>query len=196
MAVRGDSQDSVNLFCLDLKPQDTREKRKGRVLKAIRNAEKKTTPIPPISHPWREEAHALQELKGSEVLQVQASSDYIAFLLKDGRVCRMRVGSCGEKTPSRSLASHLKYFNQGPRGGEASGVLGDEEYARQLQAEFNSWNRNGPEELNQDRSFSEGASSSVMQEESSAALNSLMEAHRNPITLSMLEDNPLNSEWR
>ena len=128
---------------MDVRQEETQDKLKAKVLKAIHSTEKKTTPPTPITHPlqaWNEEVHCFPELKSEEVVKATANSTHLAFLLRDGRACRICVASWEESPASKNAT--LESLRR--RGGGGSGlssrfqVLGDEEYAQQLQAELNS----------------------------------------------------------
>lgn len=125
----------VKFLCVDLKSGETQENLKAKVLKAIHSSEKKSDTITHPLQSWTEEAHSLPELQAEDVLKVVANASHIAFLLHDGRVCRIRVASWEESASSKTLS--LDALRQ-PRQRSSFQVLGDEEYARQLQAELNS----------------------------------------------------------
>lgn len=133
----------VKFLCVDVKSGETAEKLKAKVLRAIHNSEKKSSST--ITHPlqtWTEESHAFKELRADQVVRVVANSSHIAFLLSNSRVCRLRVNSWEESSGSKTLS--LDALRQ-PQQRPSFQVLGDEEYARQLQAELNSdlrlWSR-------------------------------------------------------
>ena len=139
----------VKFICVDVKSGETQEKLKAKVLKAIHNSEKKTSPNSSITHPlqtWTEEAHSFPELRAGQVHQVVTNASHVTFLLKDGRACRIRVASWEESTSGSrtlSLDALRQQTSQQPR--PSFQVLGDEEYALQLQAELNNrhvgWHR-------------------------------------------------------
>lgn len=143
----------MKFICVDVKSGETQEKLKAKVLKAIHNSEKKSSPNSSITHPlqsWTEETHAFPDLKAEEVHQVVANASHVAFLLRDGRVCRVRVASWEEASNSGGSRTTLSLdalrqqtTSQQPR--PSFQVLGDEEYALQLQAELNNrhvgWHR-------------------------------------------------------
>lgn len=140
----------VRFLCVEVKSGETQEKLKAKVLKTISNSEK-TTPIS-TTHPlqtWNEEIHSLQELVAEDVVKVASNSSYVTFLLSNGRACRLQMSSREESHSSKTFANldalrrSGTSFHQGARS--SFQVLGDEEYAQQLQIELNAntdWNRN------------------------------------------------------
>ncbi len=151
----------VKFLCVDVKSSETPEKLKAKVLKAIHNSEKKSAAIAHPLQTWTADAHTLPELNSHQVLKVVSNSTYVAFLMRDGRVCRVRVASWEEPVGSKALSldtlrqSQQQQQQQQPQRPSFQ-VLGDEEYARQLQAELNSdlrtWGRS-------DRDYSRPAAS-------------------------------------
>ena len=133
----------VKFLCVDVKSGETQEKLKAKVLRAIHNSEKKSSSM--ITHPlqaWTDNSHTFKELRADQVTRVVANSSHVTFLLSNGRVCRLRVKSWEESSGSKTLS--LDALRQ-PQQRSSFQVLGDEEYARQLQAELNSdlrlWSR-------------------------------------------------------
>ena len=95
----GRVEEKVKLVCVKLKPNDTPDKVKSKLLKTLRNAEKKDPELCSIGHPLEsfcEEVHCISELNVSDVVEVASNSRYIVFLLRDGRACRMRCTSKAE----------------------------------------------------------------------------------------------------
>lgn len=141
----GVTEDKVKLLCVKLKPNDTPEKVKAKILKGLRKAEKKSSSSCAITHPlqnWTNEIHSLGDLDSKNVAKVVSNSRYIAFLMRDGRVCRIR---CSSKTPSRrnsvpNVGEILRRSNQAVPSFQE---LSDAEYAKQLQARFDSERRSG-----------------------------------------------------
>lgn len=132
----------VKFLCVEVKSGETQEKLKAKVLKAIHNSEKKSATITHPLQSWTDESHMFQQLKADEVVKVVANSTHIAFLLSDGRVCRVCVNSWEESSGSKTLS--LDALRQ-PQQQPSFQVLGDEEFARQLQedlnAHFQTWTR-------------------------------------------------------
>lgn len=176
----------VKFLCVDVKAEESQDKLKAKVLKAIYSSEKKATPTP-ITHPlqpWNEDAHTFPELRSAEVTRVVANSGHVAFLLKDGRVCCVRVASWVEST---SKMMNVDALRQSQRGSSFQ-VLGDEEYAQQLQAELNSgqggWSVSDP---------------AGNRRWSSRPGGMFLETHGTlpgSVPPSVLDDNVLSSEWR
>lgn len=134
MSINGKAR-LVKFLCVDVKSGETQENLKLKVLKAILASEKKSATIAHPLQSWTEEAHSFPELQAEQVLKVVANSSHVAFLLRDGRVCRIRVASWEESASSKTLS--LDALRQ-PQQKSSFQVLGDAEYARQLQAELNS----------------------------------------------------------
>ena len=135
------NEDFVKFLSVEVKSGETQEKLKAKVLKAIHNAEKNSSvPTSLITHPlqpWTSDFHTFADLKARDVVKAVTNSSYVAFLLRDGRVCRVRMASWEESSGRKTLNfDALRRSQQG--AGSSFQVLGDEEYARQLQAELNS----------------------------------------------------------
>ena len=179
----------VRFLCVEVKSGDSQEKLKTKVLRAIRSSEKKTTPITHPLQPWSEEAHSLPNLKANDVAKVVVNSSHVAFLLQDGQVCRMGVASWKESSAGKSFSS-LDALRQSQQSSSFQ-VLGDEEYAHQLQAEFNSipeWNRASP-------SIPFVDNSRLVNLEDPLAVDFLA-IQRASMPFSFPEENSLTSEWR
>jgi len=144
----------VKLLCVQVKPGESQEKLKSKVLKTISNSEKKATPTS-VSHPlqgWTEDAHSIKELQARDVVHVSSNSSYVSFLLSNGKACRLPVTSKDESSSVKTFASldALRMSGLGGQTGDSRRfqVLGDEEYAQQLQSELNAsvggldWSRN------------------------------------------------------
>lgn len=130
-AMPGKVEEKVKFVCLKLKPNEHPEKARYKILKSLRNSEKRHSQTAAVSHPlaeWCEEVHIIPELDAKEVFEVASNSKYVVFLMRDGRVCRIKCMSKVE-TNTVSSADLLKRVNQ-PSFQE----LSDAEYARQLQA--------------------------------------------------------------
>ncbi len=132
-------EDKVRLICVKLKPNETPDKVKAKVLKSLRTAERRHLQPCSLSHPLgvstlSEEACSIAELNAGVVSQVVTNSKYIVFLLKDGSVCRMKCAS-REETRSKLSTDVFRRPNQPKTSFQ---VLSDAEYARQLQAQFDS----------------------------------------------------------
>ena len=132
----------VRFLCVEVKSGESQEKLKAKVLKTISNSEKTTPTL--ASNPlqtWNEEAHTLQDLVAEDVVKVASNSSYVTFLLRNGRVCRLQMSSREDSHSSKTFTSldalrrSGTSFRQGPRA--SFQVLGDEEYAQQLQNELN-----------------------------------------------------------
>ena len=144
----------VKFLCVQVKPGETQEKLKAKVLKTISNSEKKATPTS-ASHPlqaWTEEAHCITELCARDVVKVASNSSHISFLLSNGHACRLPMSTREESSSVRTFSSldALRISGLAARPGERGRfqVIGDEEYAQQLQSELNAdmgtpdWSRN------------------------------------------------------
>ena len=136
-------EDKVKLLCLKLKSNESPEKVKLKILKGLKKAEKKNIKSCTISHPlqnWTNDVHSIAELNSDDVLKVVSNSHYLVFLLKDGRVCRMRCSSkdYSGKNPTSNINQVLRRSNI---GGPSFQELSDAECARQLQAQFDSEGR-------------------------------------------------------
>lgn len=185
----------MKFLSVDIKSGETQERLKVKVLKAIHNSEKKTTPTSSVTHPlqsWSEEVHTLPDLKAEEVVKVVANSSYVAFLLSDGRVCRIRVASWEESSGARKSVSALRQSHE-----SSFQVLGDEEYARQLQAELNSdhdggWNRIDDRESGWSRPVRLPVAVAPLASSVSRHVERLMP----DLDTALLEDSSLTSEWR
>ena len=98
----GRVEDKVKLVCVKLKPNDTPDKVKSKILKSLRNAERREPDSCTVGHPLEsfcEEVHCISDLNASDVVKVASNSRYVAFLTRDGRACRMRCASRAEKHP-------------------------------------------------------------------------------------------------
>ena len=98
----GRVEEKVKLVCIKLKPNDTPDKVKSKILKTLRNAERREPNPGTIAHPLEpfcEEVHSISDLNASDVVEVASNSRYIAFLTRDGRACRMRCASRAGKHP-------------------------------------------------------------------------------------------------
>ena len=144
----------VKFLCVQVKPGESQEKLKWKVLKTISNSEKKATPTS-VNHPlqgWTEDAHSIKELRARDVVKVASNSSYVTFLLDNGKACRLPVTSKVESSSLKTFANldALRMSGLGGRAGDSRRfqVLGDEEYAQQLQSELNTsvggldWSRN------------------------------------------------------
>ena len=136
-----ENEDFVKFLSVEIKSGETHEKLKAKVLKAIHNAEKNSSsPSSLITHPlqpWTSDVHTFPDLKARDIVKAVANSSYVAFLLQDGRACRIRMASWEESSSRKTL--NFDVLRQSQQGaGSSFQVLGDEEYARQLQAELNS----------------------------------------------------------
>lgn len=132
----------VRFLCVDVKSEETQEKLKTKLLKAIHNSEKKTTPTSSITHPlqpWHEDVHTLPDLRAEDITKAVANSSHVAFLLRNGQVCRIRVASWEESSSAKTMSLDALRQSQRQQGEVSSfQVLGDEELAQQLYIELNS----------------------------------------------------------
>ncbi len=144
----------VKVLCIQVKPGESQDRLKAKVLKTISNSEKKATPTS-TSHPlqnWSEEAHCIAELHAQDVANVTTNASHVAFLLGDGRVCRLPMVSKNQPSSIKTFSNLDALRVSGLSGHSGEGrrfqVIGDEEYAQQLQSELNSnitnsdWSRN------------------------------------------------------
>ena len=136
----------MKFLSVEVKSGETQDKLKAKVLKALHNSEKNalstSSPLTHITHPlqpWTGEVHTFPDLKAEEVIKAAANSSYIAFLLQDGHVCRVRVSSWDELSGGSGKMMSIDALRRSQQGtGSSFQVLGDEEYARQLQTDLNS----------------------------------------------------------
>lgn len=131
----------VKFLSVEVKSGETQDKLKAKILKALHNSEKSSistvSAVTHITHPlqpWTGELHTFPDLFAEDIFKVAANSSYVVFLLCDGRVCRVHVSSRDESSKMTSLEA----LRRSQTGGGSFQVLGDEEYARQLQADLNS----------------------------------------------------------
>lgn len=114
----------AKLLCVPFKDGHSTEKIRRRILKRLKKVERKSCSsifIKPLCQPLTADIHT-----------VVSNSNYVAFLLKDGRVCRMKVSSLVGHT-----SHQLVQDGRRPDSQESSfQVLSDAEYARRLQAQF------------------------------------------------------------
>ena len=200
----------VKFLCVDVKPGETPEKLKTKVLRLIRHAEKKTTPASSIIHPlqtWNGELHTLPDLKAKEISKVVANSSCLVFLRNDGRVCHLGVNSWEETSDNKPFSS-VDALRQSRHLGSNIEILGDEEYARQLQAEFSSgsssiaagrehdWRRNRSRYSPPSLSLGLGGILSSATVEENLQVPPILHIRGNSMPYSLLEENSLNSEWR
>ena len=131
----GKREEKVKFVCVKLKPNEHPEKARYKILKGLRNAEKKQSQSSAIYHPlaeWCEKVHLISELDAKEVLEVASNSRYVVFLMRDGRVCRIKCSSKAE-TRTKTSIDILKKMSR-----PSLQELSDAEYARQLQTTFDS----------------------------------------------------------
>ena len=127
----GKPDEKIKFLCVKFKPNESPDKVKSKILKSLKRAEK-SAPFT-ISNPldtWSNKVHCIDELNATEIADVSTNSKYVVFLLKDGRVCRMKCTSTSsnEVPPSAVLK---------PTPHPTFQLLSDAEYARQLQSQFN-----------------------------------------------------------
>ena len=121
---------TVKLLCVKVKPEENADTVKTRVLKHLKNVEKVNgTEGGLLGKSDSEYIHVLHDLDADSVLRVVSNSNYIGFLLKDGRVCRMRCASRSDGDLRPSVRHSARPSFQ---------VQSDAEYAKQLQATYNS----------------------------------------------------------
>ena len=142
------TEECVKLICVRYKSSDSPGKVKMKLLRAMRRAERQTrsantTIVHPLQ-PWTNHYHTIGDLPANDVLTTLSNSRYIVFLTKDGRVCRLKCTSRKEliQKTDISIASVLSSLRRGPSAthGVSFQEESDAEYARQLQAEFESQN--------------------------------------------------------
>lgn len=133
------TEESVKLICVKYKSSDSLSKVKLKLLRGMRKAERRSSSSCGVAHPlqpWTSRCRSIGDLPADDVLTTSSNSRYIAFLTKDGRVCRLRCTSRPELSQKgdSSVGSMLDSLrrSQGVSFQEES----DAEYARQLQAEF------------------------------------------------------------
>ena len=124
----GRVEDHVRLVSVKLRAGEASHRIKRKVLRSLRNAEKKEHKS---AYPPTEQSYSIPDLPSRDVVKVVSNSRFVAFLLQDGRVCRIQCSS---------YAGSSKEFVEGKwlgAGKEPSfQVFSDAEYARQLQAQF------------------------------------------------------------
>ena len=119
----------VKLLSVKVKPEENADSVKARVLKFLKNVEKANGAEGGLFDKSDcDYVHFVHDLDADSVLQVVSNSNYIGFLLKDGRVCRMR---CTSRLDVDSR-SNIRYTAR-----PSFQVQSDAEYAKQLQAEYN-----------------------------------------------------------
>ena len=120
----------MRILSVPLKEDDDKEKIRRRVVKKLKQLEQHIASGAPSDSSIR----VVEELQASNVVRVAANSRYLVFLLKDGRVCRMKCHSRTERAGRHRATEELlkKKTRDTPFQ-----LLSDAEYARQLQAEFN-----------------------------------------------------------
>ena len=131
----GRVEEKVKFVCLKLKSNEHPEKARYKILKSLRNSEKRHTQTAAISHPlaeWCEEVHIIPELDAKEVFEVASNSKYVVFLMRDGRVCRIKCASPADT----SAVPSVDVLNRASQ--PSFQELSDAEYARQLQATLDS----------------------------------------------------------
>lgn len=122
------SMAEAKLLCVPYKEGYSPDKIRKKILKRLQKLEKKTTPSTYVK--------SLPGVPADQVLSIVTNSKYIACLLKDGRVCRMKVSSSSTLT-TYQVPPDFKTGSTRPGGPETSlQVLSDAEYARRLQAQF------------------------------------------------------------
>jgi len=112
----------VKVVCVKYKKSDSGDKVKQRLLKKLKKAEnsEKVTGV-----------QLVPGVKADSVAQVAINSTYVVFLLKDGRVCRLRCAGNDE-------IAETGYHSA---GGQSFQVTSDMEYARVLQQQYDSERR-------------------------------------------------------
>ena len=118
----------MRLVSVPLKEDDDKGKVRRRVLRKLKQLERH---ISAGSSSSEGPVRVLEGLEADSVASVSANSRYLVFLLKDGRVCRVRC--CSRSDAARHKASEDIL---GKKRDTPFQLLSDAEYARQLQAEF------------------------------------------------------------
>ena len=119
-----DKQCVAKLLCVPFKDSHSTEKIRRRILKRLKKVERKSCSSMFVK--------TLPEPLANDIHSVSSNSKYVAFLLKDGRVCRMRVSSVTDVATQQFLPDSRR---GGPQENDFQ-VLSDAEYARRLQAQF------------------------------------------------------------
>ena len=134
----GGDEKLVRFLSVVLKTRETQESLKAKVLKSISNSEKITPTSVSQSQTWNEESHTLGDLVSQDVVMVASNSSFVTFLLVSGTVCRLPMSSREEFHSSKTFTNLNALRQSATASSHASfQVLGDEEYAQQLQMELN-----------------------------------------------------------
>ena len=113
----------IQLISIPLKQGDNMEKLRRKVLKTIQKNERGNLQGNNIK--------MVDGIDPSTVKTVVTNSQYVVFLLNDGRVCRMPCSS-----HSRLTDHHISHEMSRQARDTSLQVLSDAEYAKQLQAQF------------------------------------------------------------
>ena len=115
----------MQLISIPLKQGDNLEKLRRKILRVIQKNERGNLQGSNIK--------TIEGIDPSTVKTIVTNSQYIVFLLNDGRVCRM---AC--KSHSQLKDHHISHEMSRQARDTSLQVMSDAEYARQLQAQFNS----------------------------------------------------------
>ena len=118
----------MRLLSIPLREGDDKDKIRRRVVKKLKQLEQHISTGSSSDLTIR----VLESLKADSVSVVVANSRYLVFLLKDGRVCRMKCHSRTEASQQKATEELLKKKAKDT----PFQLLSDAEYARQLQVEF------------------------------------------------------------
>ena len=119
----------MRLLSIPLKEGDDKDKVRRRVVKKLKQLEQHISSGSASDLTIR----VLENLKADNVSRVVANSRYLVFLLKDGRVCRMR---CHSRTEASGQQKATEEMLKKKARDTPFQLLSDAEYARQLQVEF------------------------------------------------------------
>jgi E3 ubiquitin-protein ligase EDD1 len=120
--------EAAKILCVPFKDAHSTDKVRRRILKRMKKLERKSFNSPFVKNldkSWTPDIHA-----------VVSNSSYIGFLLKDGRVCRMKASSV-----PNPVSNNQELLNYSQRSdGNSLQVLSDAEFARQLQSQYDQEN--------------------------------------------------------
>ena len=116
-------ESKVKLLSVPLKQKDNIEKVRRRILRYLQKNEKCSSNLSNLQ--------SIEGIDAVDVQNVESNSQYLVFLMKDGRVCRMKCSS-----QSKLTEHHIDEEITRRSRDTSFQVLSDAEYARQLQSQF------------------------------------------------------------
>ena len=139
----------AKLISIPLKEGESPEKIKQRILRRLKKLEKSPTTTNHVKD--------INGLVIDDVYCVVSNSQYIVFLMKDGRVCRLRVSSSSKLTQYQLIPEISSRRSRDP----SFQVLSDAEYARRLQAQFDQERSSHPGRFNRELDILRGFNNST-----------------------------------